>query len=403
MAVFKYKAIDDLGEKIEGTCTANTVNEVLDMIRSNGNYPVSVKEANEKKSFKFLAELSKVPIKDLSIFCRQFYTMINAGASILNTVNVLRQQVEHKKLKAALNSIYEDVQKGLSLSESMEKHEAVFPMLLINMVRSGEISGNLDGIMKRMSEHYDRENKINTKVKGAMVYPIFLSMISIVIVIFMLVFVMPIFVGMFQSNGAELPGPTQFLLSLSNGLKKYWFIVIMVIFALVISFKVISRNKKVWMFMQILKLRIPFVRDISKKVIVSRFARSLSTILSNGIPLVQALEVVAKVVSNKYVEVKILEAKDKTIRGASLADAIEDMNFFPLMLCSMIRIGEESGALDDILYKTASFYDDEVEAAIQKMTTIIEPVMILIMGLVVGGIILCMVLPMFDMYNNMGI
>jgi type IV pilus assembly protein PilC len=332
MAVFKYKAIDDLGEKIEGTCTANSLNEVLDMIRNNGNYPVSVEETNEKKRFKFLSELSKVPIKDLSIFCRQFYTMINAGASILNTVNVLRQQAEHKMLKAALNSIYEDVQKGLSLSESMEKHEAVFPQLLINMVRSGEISGNLDGIMKRMSEHYDRENKINTKVKAAMTYPIFLSMISIAIVIFMLIFVMPIFVGMFQSNGAELPGPTRFLLNISYGLKRYWLIVLIVIFILVIGFKIISKNKKVWMFMQTLKLRIPFVRDISKKVIVSRFARSLSTILSNGIPLVQALEVVAKVVCNKYVEVKILEAKDKVIRGASLADAIEDMKFFPIML-----------------------------------------------------------------------
>lgn len=398
MPLYKYKVISDNGKKIQGTFNANSKNEVLAMIKDSGYYPIEVEESREQKQFDMGKYLAKITTKDLAIMCRQFYTMLDAGSSMLNCLDILKDQTENKKLKKALEEVYDDVQRGNTLSQSMEKQNKIFPYLFTNMVQAGEVSGKLDTIMLRMTEHYEKENKISRKIKGAMVYPIILGVISIVAVAILLIFVMPTFVAMF--NGAALPAPTRIVIAIGDWLKTKWYLAIGIIISTILVIKTAQTTENGGVFVENLKLKMPLIKGTTQKIIVARFTRSLATILSSGIPLVSALEVVSGVVGNRLVQVKIMKAKDKVMKGIPLSTTISEIDIFPKMLYSMMKIGEESGTLDEILDKTANFYDDEVEEALQKMTTMIEPLMILVMGGLVGFIVIAMMLPMFDMVNH---
>lgn len=400
MPSFKYKALSKSGEKIENTYNANTKEEVLAMMRSNNYYPLKIEEVVENTKVDSNLFV-KVKTKDIAIFCRQFYTMLNAGATINNCLNILGQQITNKKLRNSVISVDEYIRKGMTLSEAMKKESKSFPDLLINMIASGEVSGTLDTIMKRMSEHYEKENKINNKVKGAMVYPIMLGIMSIGIIMLMLTFVMPMFVSMFESNGVKLPLITRMLLGMSAVLKNWWYIVIVVLGGIIFLLTSYFKTENGQALMSRIKLKLPILKGINEMIVVSRFTRTLSTVLASGMTLIQALQVVATVVGNKVVENKVVEVKEQLMKGGSLSEPLTKVGFFPPMLCSMIKIGEESGALDDILDKTADFYDDELDTAIQKLTSIIEPLMILVMGLIIGSMIISILLPMFDMYNTM--
>jgi len=391
MPLYKYKVINDGGKKIQGTFNANSKNEVLAMIKDNGYYPIDVAEGRVQKQIGMGDYFTKITTKDLAIMCGQFYTM-------LNCLDILKDQTVNKKLKMALETVYDDVQKGNTLSQSMQNQDKVFPYLFINMVQAGEVSGKLDTIMFRMTEHYEKENKINGKIKGAMVYPMILGAISIIAVIFLLIFVMPTFVEMF--NGAALPAPTRSVVGIGAWLKTKWYIALAVVIAAMVAIKAAKVTEKGEIFVETLKLNVPLIKGTTRKVIVARFTRSLSTILASGIPLVSALEVVSGVVGNRLVQVEIMKAKDKVMKGIPLSTAISEISIFPRMLYSMMKIGEESGTLDEILDKTANFYDDEVEEALQKLTTMIEPFMILVMGGLVGFIVIAMRLPMFDMDSH---
>lgn len=398
MPVYKYKVINNEGKKIEGNFTANSQNEVLAMIRENNYYAVSIEEARSAKK-NFSLSFGKVKLKELAIFCRQFYTMLNAGSTITNTIDVLRKQGNNEKLKKSLDDIMERVQKGQALSESMGEHKDVFPEMLVSMIAAGEISGNLDGIMQRMAVHYEKENKIAGKIKGALAYPIVLMVMSLAVVNFLLVFVMPTFVGMFEGSGTELPQLTKVVISISEFVQAHILLLLIVILIIIVGISYVKKSPKVGEQMDALKFKIPVVGDTTSKIITSRFTRTMSTMLYSGISIVQCVEASAKVLENDLVAKKILKGRENLIKGSSLSEVIENIKEFPLMLSAMIKIGEESGSLDDILEKTADFYDNEVEEAIQKVTTMIEPIMILIMGVLVGTIVIAMVLPMFDMFN----
>ncbi|MBU3189523.1 type II secretion system F family protein [Clostridium bowmanii] len=397
MLTFKYRVMNHQGEKIDGTFKANSQNEVLAMIEDNNYYPIEIKEVLEREQQDLFESFAKVKTKDLYIFCRQFHTMINAGANISNALDVLRKQTENKKLKKCLDEAYDDVQKGISLSEALAKHNDVFPDLLINMINTGEVSGNLDVIMGRMATHFEKENKINNQLKSAMAYPMVLAGLSVVVVIFLLTFIMPTFAGMFEGSGVALPAPTRIVMGLSKFIQTKWYILIAVIGGAVYGAKTYAKIPAGRLTLDGLKLKLPIIKDTTEKVIVSRFTRTLSTVLASGVALVQALEVVQKVVGNKVAE-KALEAiKEKVLKGVSLGEAIGETTIFPIMLHSMIKIGEESGSLDDILDKTANFYDEELEASLKKLTAMIEPLMIIVMGVVIGFIVIAMMLPIFDM------
>lgn len=398
--IYKYKAVSQNGEILEGIHEGEHESDVLTMLKNNKYLPIKV-EQDVAADAQINIFTQKVKKKDLAVFCRQFYTMLDAGIGIVKSIDILEKQSENKTLVKALREIHEDVQKGQTLSQSMKKHKNIFPSLLINMVEAGEVSGNLDTIMERMAVHFEKENKLENKVKSAMIYPMALAVISVAVVIFLLVAVMPTFIGMFESSGQALPAPTRALLAISNALTTYWYIFIVVVVVLVGGFIYYKRTPTGMRTIDGIKLKIPVVKETTKKIITSRFTRTLSTLMASGIPLLESLQIVGKVVGNTVVQDKLDISSEDVRKGVPLSRAINEVGAFPPMVVSMLKIGEESGSLDDILYKTADFYDEEVEVALQKMAALMEPVMLVLMAVVIGFIVIAMAMPMFDMVNTM--
>ena len=396
---YKYKSISSNGRESEGLYVGDNESGLINMLRERKELIISI-ERDIQSEARIEIFKKKVKKKDLALFCRQFYTMISAGLGIVPCLEILVAQTQNKTFKNAIADTYEDVQKGLTLSESMKRHDNVFPMILISMVEAGEVSGNLDTIMLRMAEHFEKENKLENKVKSSMVYPAVLAVVTVAVVVFMLVFIMPTFVGMFEGSGVALPGPTQLLINLSNSLKTYWYIYVASIIAIVFGISMYKKSEEGKRLFDSLKLRLPIVKGTSTMLATSRFTRTLSTLMSSGIPLIQAMEVVSRVVNNSIIEERLMSGIESIRKGVSLSRTVKDVNIFPPMVDSMIRIGEESGSLDNMLYKTADFYDEEVEVSLQKLTSMIEPLMIVVMGLAIGFIVIAMYLPMFDMANT---
>lgn len=396
--IYKYKALTKQGETIEGFFEASDEADVLTMLKSNDYLPIAV-----EKDIGADAQISlfspKVKKKDLAVFCRQFYTMIEAGLGIVKCFEILEAQTSNKTLRSALGAIHEDVQKGFTISEAMNNHDKVFPSILINMIEAGEASGTLDSILERMARHFEQESKLESKIKSALVYPSALIVVSIAVVIFMLVAVLPTFTSMFTSSGVDLPWPTQLLMNLSEWIKTYWYLLGGGLLIVVMGWFYFISTTEGRRFLDNLKIKIPGIRVTSIKIITARFTRTLSTLLASGIPLLQALEVVGKVLNNVVVQDRLIDSTDGIRRGASLSRAVRAMDIFPPMVDSMINIGEESGALDEILYKTADFYEDEVEMSLQRMTTLIEPVLLVFMAVIIGFIVIAMAMPMFEMVN----
>ena len=399
MPNFKYKAMNKKGERLEGTYNAISRDEVIEMISSNNYYPLMVEEIREGTKIE-LRLFERVTTKDIAIFCRQFYTMLDAGVSINSAVHILAEQLTNRKLKDALGDMEDQVRKGQTLSESMRKHNKIFPDLLISMIETGEISGNLDSVLLRMSTHYEKENKINNKVKSAMIYPAVLSVVTVVIVIVLITFVMPTFIGIFEDSGVELPLATRILLGMSSGIRRHGLLILFGIVTFVVLVRYYFKSESGNLFSSKAKLTIPILKSLNQKIIVSRFTRTLSTLLASGVTLVQSLEVVADIMGNKLAEEAVIKVREDVIKGEGLSGPIGEIKLFPSMLSSMIKIGEESGSLDDILNKTADFYDEELEVAVQTATAMLEPLLIVVMGVVMGFIIVSIMLPMFNMYNN---
>lgn len=399
MGKFKYRVMNLDGEKIEGSYEANSKQEVIDYISGNGYYPLMVEEISESANIEIKFN-NKVKLKDLAVFCRQFYTMLNAGVPILTCLEILSNQVENKKLREAIKEINEEVAKGGVLSDAMKKYRDIFPDLLISLVASGEASGNLDAIMLRMATHYEKENKINNKVKSAMIYPIVLGFVACAAVIFILIYVMPTFTQIFKESGTALPWSTQFLLDLSEGIQNNWLIIIIIITIGGFLLNIFLKSDEGILFSSKLKLKLPIIKKLNQMIIVSRFTRTLSTLIASGLPLIQALQIASTVTGNKISENALIKIRDKVIRGESLYSSMVESGIFPAMLYSMIKIGEETGSLDDILNKTADFYDEELESIIQTSVALLEPALIVVMGIIIGFMVLSIMIPMFDSYSK---
>jgi len=399
MGKFKYRVMNSEGEKIEGSYEANSKDEVIDFISGNGYYPLMVEEIVQSTNIEINFN-SKVKLKDLSVFCRQFYTMLNAGVPILTCLDILSNQIENKKLREATKEINDEVEKGGVLSDAMKKHKDVFPDLLVSLVASGEASGNLDDIMLRMATHYEKENKINNKVSSALIYPMILGMVSIAAVGFILVYVMPTFTEIFKQSGTVLPWSTRLLLGLSEGIQNYWYIIIILIIICGFIFNIFRKSDEGILILSKLKLKLPILKKLNQMIIVSRFTRTLSTLIASGLPLIQGLNIVSTVIGNKVAETVLIKVKDNVMRGESLYASMVESNIFPPMLYSMIKIGEETGSLDDILNKTADFYDEELESLIQTSVAMLEPLLIVFMGIMIGFMVVSIMIPMFDSYTK---
>ncbi len=400
MPLFEYKAISQTGDSINGRYNAKDRNEIMQMLRNKSYHPVQIKEVSESTDLSKLSLFNKVKSKDIAIFARQFYAMLNAGVTIIQCLDILRVQTEKPYFREVIEEVYESVQKGSTLSEAIKEHQKVFPELFISMVEAGEASGNLDVIMDRMAVHFEKETKIQNKIKGAMTYPIILAVVSVAVVIFMLVAILPTFLGMFEGSDVPLPGPTRLLLNISNALQQYWYLFVLGTVALVYFIRRYIQTPIGKQQFDMLKLKLPIVKNTVIKVSTSRFTRTLSTLLASGIPLLQAMDIVSKVVGNRIMADGIISVKEDMRKGYDLAGPVQRLGLFPPMVHSMIRIGEESGSLDDVLQKTADFYDEEVEVAIQKMTTMLEPIMIIVMAVVIGFLVVAMYLPMMDMMQT---
>ena len=396
---FKYKAITSSGQKIEGVFNAASEEDVVTMIKGNSYLPVKVeRDIGQEAQIEIFK--SKVKKKDLALFCRQFFTMLDSGLGIVKCLDILEMQTENKTLKPIIGEVNGDVQKGLSLSEAMNKYPDIFPTILTNMVEAGEVSGNLDAILERMAVHFEKENKLENKIRSSMVYPIALLVVSIAVVIFMITFILPTFTGMFAGSGVEIPWPTRVLLGMSDFIQSYWYILVGIFGLLAFVITTFKKSEVGRAFFDGLKLKLPVIKGTTVKIITSRFTRTLSTLMDSGIPLIKSMEVVAKVVNNLPVEERIEDSIEEIRKGVPLSRAIQNVGVFPPMVDSMIRIGEESGSLDEVLLKTADFYDEEVETSLTKLTTLIEPIMIVGMAIVIGFIVIAMYLPMFDMMKT---
>lgn len=400
MARYKYKAMTAAGAVVEGVYEAKSKNDVLAMLRQNQFFPVKIVEQSEGREIELDKLFKRVGDKDIAVFCRQFHSMLDAGLPLINCLDILRLQSGNKYLRDTISEVYEKVQQGLILSEALKRYADVFPELLINMVMAGEASGNLDTILDRMATHYEKETRILNKVKGAMIYPIALALVSVLVVIFLLIFVFPSFISMFESSGTPLPLPTRILLEASGFLTGYWYIAVGTVILIVLLIRSILKRADVQYKLDSYKFKIPIIKGINQKVVTSRFSRTLATLISSGMPLLEALDIVAKILNNKYVEQGILKAKDEVRRGVLLSVPIKEMKLFPPMLISMLSIGEEVGAIDEILNKTANYFDEEAETAIDTMTRLVEPLMLIVMALLIGFIVAAMMLPMFDMVSN---
>lgn len=397
MANFIYSAISKDGKTKKGKIEANNLIAATNILKDNGLYILSIDEESVLK--KDIVIGNPIKIKDLTVFCQQFEAILVAGISILEALYLLEEQTENKYLKKIIVDMYKSVEQGELLSTSMKHHSKYFPTILINMVEAGEKSGNLETSFNRMAIHFEKEFKLKQSVKKATTYPIIVSIVAILIIIMLMVVVVPTFVEMFAQVGMELPVTTKTLLEISNFIKTKWLYLIIGTVIFIASLIYYSKSELGKKMLSKIKLKMPIFGKVSTKIVSSRFARNVSTLLASGLSLMETLEVTSKVVDNYTVEKGLLHAKDEVINGVPLSKCIKDMNVFPPMIIHMVKIGENTGQLESILNKIADYYDTEVETSVSQLTTIIEPLIMVVLAIVVGFIIISIVQPMFQMYN----
>jgi len=402
MAVFEYQAKSISGDLIKDRMDAVDKDTVKAALIGRGYYPIYVK--NYKKGLNLdLADLTKVSIKDIAIFCRQFSFVISAGIPILRALEIAKGQCDNKKLRGILQQVFEDVQIGRSFSEAMGKHKDI-PRMLVHMIEAGEASGTLDTIMVRMADYYDKEYRQRQKVKQALTYPTFIAIFALVVVTVLVVKIIPkILESLVDAGGTEIPGPTKFVMGLSKFLVNYGVFLLIGVVALIIIVKFyVKSSKEAQEAIDKFKITVPLFGKVNKKIVTSRFARTFSTLMGSGVSIIDSIQIAANVVNNTLINKVLMSSMDSIKKGESLGDTLEKKKIFPLMLTQMIKIGEESGTLDSILEKTSEFYDGEVETATAQLTTMIEPIIIIALAAVVGFIILAVILPIFGMNDAMG-
>lgn len=400
MPQFTYTAVDASGKRTSGNLEAVNKNQLIAALKEKGLYLIEATDRIDTAARDVSNVSKKIKLKPLAIFCRQFSTLINAGITAIKALDILYQQAEDKILKESIGRVYEAVQKGEAMSDAFRKQGEAFPELFINMIMTGESSGNLDQVLIRMADHYEKENKMKNKIKGAMIYPMVLGILTVAVVILMLVVVLPSFIGIIESGGGQIPLPTRILLGLSGFIQRFWWLLGGVIILLVIGWRGFKRSEKGHLWWDGFKLNMPIVGKSLRMIYSARFARTLSTLVSSGLQMLSAIEITARVIGNKLIHDRLLLVTEDIRKGAQLSTAIRNTDQFPAMIYNMISVGEESGLLDDILGKTAAFYDEESDAAIGRLVGLLEPLMIIFMAIIIGFIVISIALPMFSMYGN---
>jgi type IV pilus assembly protein PilC len=401
VATYTYTAKKDRGALFAGEAVGDSKAAVVSELRRKGLTVVALEEKKGALDLKQLLENSKrISVRDKAVFARQFATMISSGLAVLRALYVLEDQTENPRLKKIIKLVRDDVEAGGTLSDSMAKHSGAFDRLYVAMVRAGETSGALDQTLMRLATQLEKQDSLKRAIKSAMTYPVLIAVFAIMVMIGMLLFIIPIFANMYNDLGGQLPSLTRLMMNLSNALKGYWFIIFPVAALLIWSLVRLKRTEQGRRWWDRVKLKLPMkIGPIIQKIAVARFSRTFATLVSAGVPILHAIDITGKTSGNSVMEEAMVDVKESVRTGEPIARPLMRVAVFPPMVTHMISIGEETGALDAMLNKIADFYEDEVDAAVKSLTSIIEPIMMMFVGGLVGLIVISMYLPMFNMMN----
>ncbi len=398
MPKFAWEAKTKAGQSLKGEMEASSKDAVINTLESRELMPGKIKQRGKGMDMEITIPglTDKVPGKELSVFTRQFATMIDAGLPLVQCLDILGKDQTNPMMKKALAQVKEEVESGATFADALSKHPKIFDELYVNLVAAGEVGGILDTILNRLAEYIEKAERLAKQIKGAMVYPIVVLTIAVVIVAILMIKVIPVFAKMFSDMGQSLPAFTKMVMNMSAWTQSNWYVILGVIAALIVVYKLVARNPKGRFMLDSSFLRLPIFGDLIRKTAVARFTRTMGTMVSSGVPILDALEITAKTAGNKVVEQDIMRVRNSISEGKTLAEPLQQSKVFPSMVVQMIGVGEQTGAMDAMLQKIADFYEDEVDAAVAALTSLMEPLLIVFLGVVVGGIAIAMYLPIFS-------
>lgn len=406
MAIFRYSAKDATGRQVAGVIEADNDALVVERLRDMGFFITSIERTVERTDvFQYLQSLLGIGLKDLAIFSRQFATMVNSGLSLVRTLSILEQQTANTRLKSIITQVRVDIEAGRPLSDAMARHPKAFSSLYVNMVKAGETGGVLDEVLNRVATYLEKEQALRSKIKSAMVYPALLTVAALGGLFFMTIVILPQFEMLFRELGAGggLPLPTRIAMAFSAGIRRYWYIGLAMTAVLVYVMRRYLQTPGGRLRYDRLKLKMPVLGELNRKIVVARFTRTLGTLVASGVPIMQSLEVVAKAIDNVVIGSAIEAVRSSIREGQSIAIPLQFSGVFPPMVVQMTKVGEETGALEQMLEKVADFYDVEVEATVASLTSLLEPMLIIFMGVVVGAMVISLYLPIFSLATGGGV
>ena len=401
MPGFSYVAVDKRGKEKRGSLEAETRERALEQLKAEGLIPVSVREQGTLNKEIDFSIGKKVKPRDLSVFCRQFVSITQAGVPMKEALQMLSEQTENKWLKRAISEVLLNVEKGNTLADSMRSQPDIFPPMLVNMVEAGEQSGSLEMAFSRMAVHFEKEAKLKATIKKATIYPIILVIAAIGVIAVMLLFVIPIFIDMFADLDIEMPAITMFVMNSSKWMTSHWYVVLAIIVGVVAAYKLIYRTAQGRLTIDRIKMKMPLFGKLTVKTACSQFARTMSTLLMSGISTIDALETTSKIVNNIHYTNAMLKAREEVMKGVPLSEPLEASGIFPPMVYHMTGIGEETGNVEEMLEKMADYYDEEVEMTTQSVLAAMEPIIILFMALIIGTLVIAVISPIASMYNGL--
>lgn len=404
METFSYTAVGADGKEKKGSIVAETREDAARSLKDQGLLPMSIgKQSALDKDINFSFGKKKgVKVRDLSVFCRQFSSIIKAGVNVINALSMMSEQTENKKLKAAIKNVQSNVEKGETLSRAMRSEGDIFPSLLVSMVAAGEASGSLETAIERMAIQFEKDAKISGMVKKAMIYPIILIVVMIGVVIAMMMFVIPNFMDMFEGLDAEMPFMTVMVINMSNFILDKWWLLILIVAGIVFAYKSYYKTDAGRHMIDRIKIKIPVFGVLAVKTACARFSRIMSTLLSAGMPMISAIEIAAGTMDNVLFKDALQKVRSGVALGMGFSQQIGVTRLFPAMLVHMVGIGEETGNIEDMLTNVANYYDEEVELATQSVTALMEPMIIIVMAVVVGALVLAIYQPMITLYSTLG-
>ena len=402
MAEFQYRVITPEGKEKKGTMEGKSIEQVSGVLKAQKNVILSVSEASLMNRDINFSLGGRVSARDYSIFCRQFVSIISAGVSIINALEMMRDQTENRTLKKALGEVYEDVSKGESMAGAMKKHSKVFPSMLCNMVEAGEASGSMEVAFERMAVQFEKENKLKQSVKKAMIYPIVLLVVMVGVLFLMMIWVIPNFMGMFAELDTELPPITQAVVNMSDFVIAKWWLILLVVAAAIALFKAYAASPSGKFVLGGIALKIPVFGKFQTKSECARLGRTLCTLLGAGVPMMDAIEITGRSMENVHYKKAMMDAKDQVMRGMALSRPLKTCGLFPPMVVHMVSIGEETGNIETMLENVANYYEDDVQVATEQVMALMEPMIIVVMAIVVCVLIMAIMQPMLTLYESIG-